>query len=395
VDVHLATLVVVTGLAVLAPIIADFTPRGALPVVVVEIVLGIAVGPHGLDLVTVTPLIQLLSQFGLAFLFFLAGFELDTEQLRGQPSRLAVTSWGVSLILGMCLAGLLEAAGLVINFEYVGAALTTTALGTLIPILRDSGDIEGEFGILVMAAGAVGELGPIVLVAVLLTNSTDRLLSALLLLAFAAGAVVAAVAAPHIKPRRLLMIVDSTMEATGQLAVRACVLLLTGLVYLTSRLGLDIVLGAFSAGLLASVATGEEARRLVAPRLDAVGFGVFVPIFFITTGMQFDLEAVLGSVRGMATLVLLAVLLVVVRGGPTYALYRRVAGPADRRALALYASTGLPMIVAITTLGVAAGQMKPDGASALVGAGMLSVLMFPPLARAARARGRVRVLDPA
>jgi Kef-type K+ transport system membrane component KefB len=384
VPINLGALVFVTALAAAAPVIADFVPRHALPVVVVELLLGIVVGKHGLGLTEPTDLLRLLAQFGLAFLFFLAGFEIEPERLRGLPSRLAAGAWAGSLALGLAIAGLLEVAGVIVNYEFVGVALTTTALGTLVPILRDSGSLEGVFGSQVMATGAMGELGPIVLIALLLTSTSDRALSAALLIAFAGGAVTAALIAPRIKPRRILAIVDATMEASGQLAVRLAVVLLTALVYLTSRLGLDMVLGAFSAGLLASVAIGPRGRQQLAPRLDAVGFGVFIPIFFITTGMTFDVEAVFGSAAGVLKLLLFVVLLLVVRGLPTFVLFRRAAATGDRRALALYASTGLPMIVAITTLGVAAGQMRLTTASALVGAGMVSVLVFPPLAASFR-----------
>jgi Kef-type K+ transport system membrane component KefB len=387
VPINLGALVFVTALAAAAPVIADFVPRHALPVVVVELLLGIVVGKHGLGLTEPTDLLRLLAQFGLAFLFFLAGFEIEPERLRGLPSRLAAGAWAGSLALGLAIAGLLEVAGVIVNYEFVGVALTTTALGTLVPILRDSGSLEGEFGVQVMASGAMGELGPIVLIALLLTSTSDRALSAALLVAFAAGAVTAALIAPHLKHQRIVAIVDATMEASGQLAVRSSVLLLTALVYLTSRLGLDLVLGAFSAGLMASVVVGPRGRQQLTPRLDAVGFGVFIPIFFITTGMGFDVEAVFGSAAGVLKLVLFVVLLLVVRGLPTYVLFRRVAATGDRRALALYTATGLPMIVAITTLGVAAGQMRLNTASALVGAGMVSVLLFPQIAAVCRKAG--------
>jgi Kef-type K+ transport system membrane component KefB len=175
------------------------------------------------------------------------------------------------------------------------------------------------------------------------------------------------------------------MEATGQLAVRLSVFVLAALVYLTSRLGLDVVLGAFSAGMLVSIAAGPESRRLLQPKLDAVAFGVFVPIFFIVTGMRFDLDAVIGDAAGLAKLGLFLVLLLVVRGLPTFVLARRdLPVVSDRRALALYASTGLPLIVAVTTLGIAAGQMRTSTSAGLVGAGMVSVLVYPVLAGAAR-----------
>ena len=378
--IDLAALVGIIALAAAAPIVADLVPRMAPPLVVVEIVLGIIFGPAALDLVHVTPLADLLSQFGLAFLFFLAGFELEPERVRGTPARLATVTWLVSLALAFSIAAGLEAAGVIVSYLFVGCALSTTALGTLTPILRDTGDLEGEFGGFVMAAGAVGELGPIVLIALLLTGSTDRPVSVFLLVTFALVAVAAAIAAPHVRPHRIVAVIERTMEATGQLAVRLSVLVLAALVYLTSLLDLDVVLGAFSAGMLVSIAAGPASRRLLQPKLDAVAFGVFVPIFFVVTGMRFDLDAVIGEAAGIEKLLLFLVLLLVVRGLPTFVLSRRALPVGERRALALYASTGLPLIVAITTLGIAAGEMRTSTSAGLVGAGMVSVLVYPMLA---------------
>ena len=382
--IDLAALVTITALAASAPIVADLVPRPTPPLVVVEIFLGIIVGPPLLGLTHVTPIADLLSQFGLAFLFFLAGFELEPERVRGLPARLAVTTWLISLALAFGLAAGLEAAGVIVNYLFVGCALTTTALGTLTPILRDTGELEEEFGAFVMASGAVGELGPIVLIALLLTSATNRGVSAILLVLFALLAVLAAIAAPHVRPHRIVVVIERTMEATGQLAVRLSVFVLAALVYLTSRLGLDLVLGAFSAGMLVSIAAGPESRRLLQPKLDAVAFGVFVPIFFVVTGMRFDLHAVVGEAAGVEKLVLFLGLMLVVRGLPTYVLSHRALPGPDRRALALYASTGLPLIVAVTTLGVAAGQMRASTAAGLVGAGMVSVLVYPVVAGTVR-----------
>ena len=382
--IDLAALVTITALAASAPIVADLVPRPTPPLVVVEIFLGIIVGPPLLGLTHVTPLADLLSQFGLAFLFFLAGFELEPERVRGLPARLAVTTWLISLALAFGLAAGLEAAGVIVNYLFVGCALTTTALGTLTPILRDTGELEEEFGAFVMASGAVGELGPIVLIALLLTSATNRGVSAILLVLFALLAVLAAIAAPHVRPHRIVVVIERTMEATGQLAVRLSVFVLAALVYLTSRLGLDLVLGAFSAGMLVSIAAGPESRRLLQPKLDAVAFGVFVPIFFVVTGMRFDLHAVVGEAAGIEKLVLFLGLMLVVRGLPTYVLSHRALPGPDRRALALYASTGLPLIVAVTTLGIAAGQMRASTAAGLVGAGMVSVLVYPVVAGTVR-----------
>jgi Kef-type K+ transport system membrane component KefB len=385
-QVHLGTIVVIFALAAAAPLIVDVIPRIVLPVVVVEILLGIVFGQPGLGMISVTPLAQLLSAFGLAFLFFLAGFDLDLEEVRGTPAKLALRTWLVSVAAGFGVAAALQAVNVIVDYRFVAVALTTTALGTLAPILRDNGDGEGTFGAMVSAAGAFGEIGPIILISLLLTETSNRGLSALLLVGFAILAGCAAYAAPRFKPTRVIMVIEKTMEATGQLAVRMALLLLIFLVYLTSELHLDVVLGAFAAGLLASIACGEEAHTRLQPRMDAVGYGVFVPIFFVVTGMKFDLQAITGSTGGLLKLPLFVVLLLVVRGLPTLLMYRAYMRWRDRRSLALYSSTGLPLIVAVTTLGIEDGHMRASTAAALVGAGMISVLVFPQAAHAVRER---------
>jgi Kef-type K+ transport system membrane component KefB len=391
-QIDLGTLVVIVALAAAAPLIVDVVPRIVLPVVVVEILLGIVVGPPILGWIHVTGLAQVLADFGLAFLFFLAGFELDLDQLRGMPARLALTGWGVSVAVALVVAGLLEALDVVESTLFVGVALTTTALGTLAPILRDNGDAEGRFGALVAAAGACGEVGPIILISLLLSETSSRGVSALLLVVFGLVTGVAAFAAPRLKPVRILQVLEQTMERTGQFAVRLALLILISLVYLTYRLHLDLVLGAFAAGLVASIACGPRAKRLMQPRLDAVGFGVFIPIFFIVTGMQFDLNAITSSVSGMLKLPLFVAMFLVARGLPTLFIYRYALGIRDRVALGLYASTALPLVVAVTSLGVKDGQMRASTAAGLVGAAMVSVMVFPLSANAIRRRGAPRTM---
>src|SRR6476469_7872294 len=259
-QIDLGTLVVIVALAAASPLIVDVVPRSVLPVVVVEILVGIIVGPPILNLIHVTGLAQVLADFGLAFLFFLAGFELDLNQLRGMPARLALTGWGVSVALALVVAGLLEAVDVVESTLFVGVALTTTALGTLAPILRDNGDGEGRFGALVAAAGAFGEVGPIILISLLLSQTSNRGISALLLVAFGLVTGAAAFAAPRLRPVRILTVLEETLERTGQFAVRLALLILITLVYLSSRLHLDLVLGARQAADAAAPGRGRLRR---------------------------------------------------------------------------------------------------------------------------------------
>ena len=264
----------------------------------------------------------------------------------------------------------------------VGLCLTTTAIGVVLPILGDQGELHTRFGVRALAVGAVGEFAPIVAVALLLTtDSPGRTVSLLLLFVAVAG--VAAVLAMQPHSRRVARVVSRTLETSGQLAVRICVVTLIGLVWLASQFGLDVLLGAFTAGIVFRLFTSAGShieREVIDGKIRALGFGFLVPVFFIVTGMRFNLEALTGDPTTVLRLLVFTVLLLVVRGIPALVVYHRELPPHDRSAMALISATGLPLIVVITTLGLDTGRMRTVNATALVGAGMLSVLVFPALA---------------
>jgi Kef-type K+ transport system membrane component KefB len=395
VNVNLDSLLVVVGVAMVAPLLADLVPGGRLPVVVVELVLGILVGPQVLAWADSSGIVTPLSQFGLAFLFFMAGLEIDLRRVRGRALRLAGFGWAISVGLAFGIAGLLHQRGMVISVVVVGSCLCTTALGTLLPILRDAGEIRSGFGTHALAVGAIGELGPIVLVALLLTQSAKESVTVALLVAFAVITIVLAIVVVNVRPTRVLGVIGQTMDRSGQFAVRLSVFLLTLLVYLAFEFGLDIILGAFAAGLIAGFAIRaeenvEEAEQTMAEafrhKLDAVAFGVFVPIFFVVSGMQFDLDALLDDPASIGRLPLFLALFLVVRGIPTVVLTRHDLPRGQLAPLGLLAGTGLPLIVAVTHIALQTGRITPDNAAALVGAGMISVLVFPSLALALKRR---------
>jgi Kef-type K+ transport system membrane component KefB len=252
--------------------------------------------------------------------------------------------------------------------------MATTAIGTLIPILRDNGELKTRFGTYLLAAGGVGEFGPILLVTLVL--STDSALhESLILLAFIALALALALSSMRWAPRGWPML-ERTFEASSQLAVRLTVVLVFGLVFLASKLGLDLLLGGFVAGMIVRLALQGHELQIFESKLTAVGFGFFVPFFFVTSGIEFDLAA-LGSVGAIAKLVMFFALFLVVRGAPALLLYRGVLGARDRAALAFYSATELPLVVAITTLAIETGHMRASTAAGLVGAAMLSTLVFP------------------
>ncbi len=369
---------VIVCASALAPIIVDLTPRVRLPVVVVEIVLGILIGPQLLGFALPNEFTQFLSTLGLAFLFFLAGMEIDFQRIRGKPVRLATWGWSISVVLGLAIGWMLQRDELVVSGLLVGLCLTTTALGTLLPILRDAGTLKTRFGTYVLGIGTLGELGPIVLISVILTGDSDHLLSAVLLVLFTVAAVVASIVAVNYRPARLTRILRETMHSSGQLAVRLAIVLMLGLVALAEELGLDLILGAFAAGVIVALALREadEPGETFRIKLDGIGFGFFVPIFFVTTGVTFDLDALFESASSLVKVPVFLVLLLVVRGIPVV-LYRNELRRAQLAPLAFLSATGLPLIVAITTIGIQTGRMGSDTAAALVGAGMLSVLVYP------------------
>jgi Kef-type K+ transport system membrane component KefB len=370
-------LAIVTTAAIAATVAALASGRGIIiPVVVVELVLGVVIGPHVLGL-KVDEFTAFFSDLGLALLFFFAGYEIDLDRIKGQPLRLGLLGWAMSLVLAYTIAGVLAVAGVVLSLLYTGSALTTTAIGTLIPILSDSGELRSRWGTFMLAAGAVGEFGPI-LVLTLVLSAQGTVHNALILLAFIAIVVAIAVLATR-SSNWTLPVFERTLESSSQLAVRWILVLIFALVVLAFHLGLDLLLGGFAAGVITRHVLGRTEAPAFDSKLTAIAFGVFVPFFFIVSGMKLDLGVLFTSTGGLAKLAMFFVLFVVVRGTPAMLLYRRVLGRRDRIALGMMCSTQLPLVLAITTLATAEGHMRQSTAAALVGAAVLSTLVFPVL----------------
>ncbi len=386
-EISRETLLVVLAVAALAPVLADLPTRVRVPIVVTEIVAGIVVGPQVLDLARPDELLDALAELGLAFLFFMAGMEIDPARMRGRPAVLAARGWVGSLALGLTAALVLWAVGGIGAPVLVGLALTTTALGALVPILKDAGLAEHRVGRLALAGGAAGEFGPIVVLSIVLAVASGEPWRTVLLVVFAVAAVGAGLLATRARPPRLVRLVEATMHSSGQLALRLALLLLGVLVVLAGELGLDVVLGAFSAGFIVGlVARGEgEEEEQDDPfriKLDGVGYGFLIPIFFINTGLGFDLDALLGSAGTLLLVPLFALLFLLARGLPTWLLTRAELPGRERAALALLTASALPLVVAITEVATEGGRLATDDAAALVGAAMLSLLLFPLVATA-------------
>jgi Kef-type K+ transport system membrane component KefB len=370
-------LVTVALVAALAPLVVAMLPGPRIPQVVIFLLGGVLIGPHVLGLAD-TSSIQLLANIGLGFLFLLAGYELDPRLLRQQPGRLAIVGWLMSAAIAVGVAAGLTAAGYIRDYVPVGLALTTTALGTLLPILRDNNMLGGEFGRYVFAAGAVGELFPILIIAVFLGQRGS-------FVALASVALVGALAltltfVPRLaRSAAVQRVVTEGQEATGQVTLRWSMVLLFALLAVASRFGLDVVLGAVLAGMVLRGWTRHLNMDTdsLEHKFDAVGYGLFIPIFFISSGMSFDLKSIS---EDPLRLLLFFVLLIVVRGLPSLLVYRRALAPVQRLEMTFITATSLPLLIALAAIGEQDGVMLPATAASLVGAGVLSVLVFPLIA---------------
>jgi Kef-type K+ transport system membrane component KefB len=355
--------------------VALLPPRLAPPVVVVELLLGIVIGPEVLGIAHVDDFIQFFSNLGLGMLFYFAGYEIDFDRIRGRPVMLGAWGWALSLAIAYGVGGILAAAGVVLSLLYTGSAMATTAMGTLIPVLRDSGELRTRFGGYMLAAGAIGEFGPILLLTLILSTN-QPLHEAIILVAFIATALVLALSSVRLAWRGWPLL-ERTLEASTQVAVRLAVLLIFSLVALATELGLDLLLGGFAAGMITRAALRGREVEALESKLTAVGFGFLVPFFFVTSGMNFDLDALTSSVGEMLKVPMFLGLFLVVRGLPALLLYRGVLEARERLALAVFSATELPLVVAITTIAMETGHMRSTTAAALVGAAMLSTLIFP------------------
>ena len=375
----LETLLVVALVAALAPIIVAALPGPRVPQVVVLIFAGILIGPHGLGLAD-TASIKLLANVGLGFLFLLAGYELDPRLLREQAGRLAMAGWVLSAVIALAAVAALGSVGFVRDFVPVGLALTTTALGTLLPILHDNDMLSGRFGRYVLAAGAVGELFPIVAISLFLTKRGE-FVAFISIVAVCATAILLTALPRAIGAGNLDMVIRQGQRATAQTTLRWSIVLLLLLLVAAERFGLDVVLGAMLSGMVLRSWTSRMGVDVspLEEKLDAVGYGFFIPVFFVASGMTLDVRAI-----AQAPLRLLAffLLLLVVRGLPSLLIYRRVLPARQRVEMTFITATTMPLLIALAEIGLSDGVMIPANAAALVGAGVLSVLIYPSIAAA-------------
>ena len=376
VDVDTGSFLVIGLTAALAATLVTFGGRWVfVPVVVLELLLGILIGPDILGLAQSDQFVTFFSNLGLGMLFFFAGYEIDFERIRGQPLKLALTGWVISLVLAYSLGGLLALAGIVLSLLFVGSAMATTAIGTLIPILDDAGELKTRFGTYLLGAGAVGEFGPILLITFLFSSDTPLTSGAVLML-FIVVAVFAALFAVRFVGLGWEKI-EGAMETSAQLPIRISVVLVFALAYLAADLGLDLLLGGFVAGIITRLALRGREVAIFESKLSAIGYGFLIPFFFVVSGVNFDMSALVDDPKRAVLVPIFFLLFLVVRGVPAMLLYRKILEFRDRTALAFFSATELPLVVAITTIAVSEGHMRVTTSAALVGAAVLSTAVYP------------------
>ena len=388
-------LLLVVALGFAAPFLLGLAPRLRLPSVVLEIVAGIVVGPSVLGWVEIDQSIEVVSLIGLAFVLFLAGVEIEFEHLKGRILKLAAGGWvlsfGIALVVGFGLSG----AGLVETPVLVAIILCATSLGVIVPVLKDAGEIASPFGQLMVAAASIADFGAIILLS-LFFSGEGGIGSTLVLLGLLAvlGVVVYATLRGAGRSDRIRQDLLRLQDTTAQIRVRGAIVLMVGFAAVAEAFGLEAILGAFAAGAIISLVDRDE--QMLHPdfrrKLEAVGFGVFIPVFFVASGIRFDLQALLDDPANLAMVPIFLAALVVVRGLPAL-LYRGVVGARRTVAGGLFQSTSLPFIVAATAIGLELGLLDGAESSALIAAGLLSVLLFPVGGLGVLTGGR-RVPDP-
>ena len=378
-EIEFTNLLIVVAVGFSAPFLLGLAPGLRFPAVVLEIVAGIVVGPAVLGWVEIDEPVRVLSILGLAVLLFLAGLEIEYEKLRGRVARLAGGGFILSFAIAIAIGLLLKATDTVGDGLFVAIVLSATSLGVVIPVLKDSGNIETGFGQLVVAAASIADFATIILLTLFFsgeassTTSTLLLLGSFFVLAALLGLAIAEV--EHLgKVRAALLRLQDT---TAQIRIRGAFVLMVGLTALATNLGLELILGSFLAGGVLKLVDRDTmmTHPQLREKLEAVGFGVFIPVFFVATGVAYDLDA-LGEPSTLVQVPIFLAAMIAVRGLPAL-LYRGELGDRKTLVAALLQATSLPFIVAATAIGIELGAIEPGTAAAFIAAGLLSVVVFP------------------
>ena len=381
-EVSFNGLLIVTVVAFTAPIVVATIRWVKFPSPVLEIIAGIAIGPAGLGWVKVDAPIQILSLVGLAFLLFLAGLDIDLMSLKGRVLQLSFAGFVLSLVLGLAAAAVFQSLGWVRSPLFLGVVLAATSLGLVVPVLKDAKRLDSTLGQLAVGGASVAEFGTVILLSLFFSQSRGSAASKVVTFAgFVLVVLTVGVALPRAgRSVRVNRVLIRLQDTTAELRVRAAVALLIGFVALAAEVGLQTILGAFIAGVILSIVDRDSrSHPNFRSKLDAIGYGFVIPVFFVATGLRFDVHALTANPSATLRVPLFLLAILLARGLPA-ALYRRAVGSRGVFVAAFLQATTLPFIVTATTIGVAIDAIRPVTGAALVAAGVLSVIFFPSIA---------------
>jgi Kef-type K+ transport system membrane component KefB len=385
VEISFGNLAIVVAVAFCAPLLLGLAPALRIPSVVLEIVAGIVLGPSVLGWVHIDSAVQVLSLIGVAFLLLLAGIEIDYHQLRGHQLEVALIAFAISLGIALVISYGLDAAGVVSSPFLIAVILSATSLAVVLPVLKDSNLIESRFGQLVIAATSIADVVTVVMLSLFFSMKTGGVGTKVLLFGgfgvlcvAAAGAIVAG---GHV--RRISAALFSLQDTTAQIRVRGTFLLLVLFSIVAVKFGLEAILGTFLAGAVLKLADRDllMTHAHFHRKLDEAGFGFFIPVFFVSSGVRFDGHALFASGSALAKVPLFFALLFVIRGLPAL-VFRPLVGARLTGAAGLLLATNLSFVIVASQIGQQLGLLSGATAAALVAAAVLSVLIYPLLALA-------------
>jgi Kef-type K+ transport system membrane component KefB len=371
----------VLAAATAAPLLVDLLPLPKVPPIVSEIVAGIVIGPVALDLVDNTAPLDVFASIGLVFLFFLAGLEIAFDADNDRHLGLVGAAFAISLALVVAL--IFDATELVGAPLLVAIILAATSFGIVVAVLKDAGQTSTTFGQLVIASASIADFSTVILLSLFFSSSGASFETTLVLLLLFLGvvAVLGLAIAGARGSAQLKATITRLHRSSAQISVRIAFLLLVVLVYMSEEFGLEVVLGAFLAGAMVSLLDREHVVRGTGlqEKLEGIGFGVFIPIFFVVSGVKLDLDSLFSSLDTVVLVPLTVIALLLVRGLPAL-IYRRFVPRREALSAGLLQATSLSFVVAATQIGVEIGKLEPADAAGLVTGGVISVLLFPALA---------------
>ncbi|MGH3316249.1 MAG: cation:proton antiporter [Nocardioidaceae bacterium] len=391
-DVDFVNLLAVMVIALGAPLLLGFVPALRMPAVVLEILAGVVFGPSVLGWVEIDLVVEVLGLLGLAFLLFLAGLEIDVHRLRGRLLRLAVLGYLLTLLIGSGFGVGFDLLGWVDDPLLMAVTLSATSLGLVVPVLKDAGHVDGELGQTTIAASSVADFAAVLLLSLLFSASEGSTGGRVVLLVMFALLVVVSGVAVALAGRsmRLGEVLVRLQDTTAEIRVRGATVLLVGFVVLAERFGLESILGAFLAGAVIGLLDRDDSSHpQFRVKLDAIGYGFLIPVFFVSSGLRLDVTALVDSPSALLQVPLFVVALLCARGLPAL-LYTPSLGLRAAVTAGLLQATSLPFIVTATQIGLLVGLINPVTATGLVCAGLVSVLVFPAVALGRLRRGEAQ-----